>query len=82
MGGSRSSGLGGGAWIFFSNAWGLGAALRLPVDPEQHPGGGPVGEAPGSFWILVILGVKLALTGEVTPSLNKRRNVPLSTLLK
>ena len=38
----------GGAWFFFPKAWGLGAALRRPVGPEQRPGGGPGGEAPGS----------------------------------
>ena len=32
--------------------------LRGPVDPEQHPCGGPGGKAPGSSLILVILGVK------------------------
>ena len=27
----------GGAWIFFSKAWGLGAALRPPEGPGQRP---------------------------------------------
>ena len=35
-------------WIFFSKAWGLGAALRLPVGPGQRPVGGPGDEALGS----------------------------------
>ena len=33
---------------FFSEARGLGAALRPPVGPGQRPGGDPGGEAPGS----------------------------------
>ena len=48
----------GGAWIFFSKAWGSGPALRSPVGPGQRPGGFPGGEAPGTSWILAILGVK------------------------
>ena len=43
---------------FFSKARGPGVALRPPVGLGQSPGGGPGGEGPGSFWILVILGVK------------------------
>ena len=31
-----------------SKAWGLGTALRPPVGPGHHPGGGPGGEVPGS----------------------------------
>ena len=40
--------VGGGAWIFFSKAWGPGAALTPPVGPGQSPGGGP-----GSPWKLL-----------------------------
>ena len=46
----------GGAWIFFSKAWGLGAAWRPPMGPTMGP---PMGKAPGSSWILVILWVKI-----------------------
>ena len=38
----------GGREFFFSKAWGLGVALRPSGGPGQRPGGGPVGEAPGS----------------------------------
>ena len=38
----------GGAWIFFSKAWGFGGRLKTPGGPEQRPGGGPGGEGPGS----------------------------------
>ena len=55
-GGSRNSGWGG-AWIFFKGM-GSGAVLRSQVGPGHRRGGGPGGEAPGSSWILVTLGVK------------------------
>ena len=48
---------GGGAGIFFKGR-GSGAALRSQVGPGHRRGGGPGGEAPGSSWILVTLGVK------------------------
>ena len=44
-----------GAWIFFSKAWGFGAALGSPVGPLVGAQGG---EAPGSSGILVNSGVK------------------------
>ena len=47
----------GGGLDFSFKAWGLGAALKPPVGPGQHPGGGPGGKTPGSSLILVILGV-------------------------
>ena len=37
----------GGRGFFFSNAWGLEAALRPPVGSGQRPGGGSGGEALG-----------------------------------
>ena len=37
-----------------SEVGGLGTALRPPVGPEQSPGGGPGGEAPGSSRVLEI----------------------------
>ena len=44
--------------FFSSKKWDLGATLRPPLGPGQRPGGGPGGEAHGSSWILVILGLK------------------------
>ena len=52
-----------------------------PVGPGQRPGGGPGAETPEAPEFFVILGVKFALIGDVTPSL-KGRNAPLSPLLK
>ena len=37
-------------------AWGPGARSRAPGGVQgQSPGGGPVGSAPGSFWVLAFV---------------------------
>ena len=66
---------------FYSKAWSLGAVLRTLVGPGQRPGMGLGADPRKLLNFNDFFGVKLALKGDVTPSL-KRRNAPLSTFLK
>ena len=76
-GGSRNSGWGG--VDFYFKGMGFRGRLKAPGGSRAISRWGPR-QSPGKLLNFSDFGSKLALIGEVIPSL-KRRNVPLSTLL-